>query len=203
MNANTLSDRIAGALRTETRSTTIADLIEEARTALAEAEGRKDDAEAVAVDPLAESEAVAEADASLAKIGLEVRRFVNAVEQLEVRHSETIAAEKAAERLARYKAAERERDETAAAIEADYKKALDLLLPLASKIVQSNKEVDAVNGLRPDGKPYLARAETIARGLTNSSNNPSIVGSLKLPNLKDDGWLAWPPHGQYGYMSYV
>lgn len=204
MNKTTLNDRIASILTTPSSAATISETLAEAVAALDADRVRLAEAEAVAIDPLADGRAVAAAESSLSKIGLGIRRLEAAIAKLRERETEARTVEREASRADRYEAAEAERDAVAEAIRAEYPKALAILLPLGRRIVSSNAELNHVNRTRPDGKPMLARAETVARGhKPGSTGHPSIVEGMTLPSLENAYWPVWPPRDENGYVTFA
>ena len=186
-----LPDRIAAALNGKPTAADLAKLIDEAGKAVADAAGEKAEAEAIAIDPLADSNAVDAAHKSLDAIGLNVRRLENAVASLREKHAAAVQAEGEADRLAKYEAIEAERDAIVETIRTDYAQAVPMIVALAERIGENNRAIDAMKQ-RPVGKPPIERAERIARGVTDGDWNPTIVGTLRLPKAIDDGWLAYP-----------
>ena len=186
-----LSERIATALRGQPSAGQLAKLIDEVGEAVANAAIEKAEAEAIAIDPLADSKAVDAAHKSLDAIGLNVRRLENAVAALREKHAAAVQAEGEADRLTKYEAIEAERDAIVEAIRTEYAEAVTMIVALAERIGQNNRAIDAMTP-RPAGKPPIERAERIARGVTEGDWNPTIVGTLRLPKAIDDGWLAYP-----------
>ena len=186
-----LPDRIAAVLNGKPTAADLAKLIDEASEAVANAAGEKAEAEAIAIDPLADSKAVNAAHKSLDAIGLNVRRLENAVASLREKRASAVQAEGEADRLAKYEAIEAERDAIVEAIQTEYAEAVPMIVALAERIGENNRAIDAMT-LRPAGKPPIERAERIARGVIDGDWNPTIVGTLRLPKAIDDGWLAYP-----------
>lgn len=187
-----LTDRIAGILQSECPSTDVRDAMTDAKAAMASVLTRRAEAEAVAIDPLANTKAVEAADASIAKIDLEQRRLTAAIEKLEAHLAERLSVERAADKLARFEQAEADRDAVIESIRTEYPAALDILIPLAQRIAASDAELDRVNADLPAGKTRLARAETIARGHKLGTPHPTIVANMKLPHVADSFYYAYP-----------
>ena len=186
-----LPDRIAAAMTAKPTAADLAKLIDEAGEAVANAAAEKAKAEAIAIDPLADSKAVDAAHKSLDAIGLNVRRLENALASLRDKHGAAVKAEGDADRLANYEGVEAERDAIVEAIRTDYAQAVPMIVALAERIVENNRAIDGMKA-RPAGKPPIERAERIARGVRDGDWNPTIVGTLRLPKAIDDGWLAYP-----------
>ena len=199
MTQQLLTDRIAGILQTECPSSDVRSTLTDANAALDDAKARRAAAEAIAVDPLADSKAVAAADASIAKIDLEQRRLANAIEQLGAHLTARLTIEREGNKLSRYERALAERDEVAEAIRTDYPDAVDTLVRLAQRIAASDAEIDRVNVDRPKGKGYMQRAETVARGHKPGTTHPSIVANMKLPKAVDHFHYAYPTVDADGY----
>lgn len=186
-----LSERIATALRSKPAASELAKLIDEAGEAVADTAIEKAEAEAVAIDPLADSKAVDAAHKSLDAIGLNFRRLENAVASLREKHAAAVEAEGEAAQFARYEAIKAERDAISELIRTEYADAVPKLVALAERIVANNVAIDAMKS-RPAGKPALIRAETLARGKDANGWHPTIAGNLRLPRATDHGYLAFP-----------
>lgn len=186
-----LSERIATALRGKPTAAELAKLIDEAGEAVANAAIEKAEAEAIAIDPLADSKAVDAAHKSLDAIGLNVRRLESAVTALRDKHAAALEAEREAAALVKYEAIEAERDELVELIRTVYADAVPKLAELAERIAENNTAINNMN-IPPAGKPNIERAEKIARGVAEGNWLPTIVGSLRLPRADNSGWLAYP-----------
>lgn len=186
-----LSERIATALRGNPSVAELAKLIDEAGEAVAGAAIEKVEAEAIAIDPLADSKAVDAAHKSLDAIGLNVRRLESAVAALRDKHATALEAEREAAALVEYETIVSERDELADLIRTVYADAVPKLVELAERLAENNSAIDNMK-VRPAGKPTIDRAEKIARGVHAGDWKATIVGSLRLPKAIDDGWLAYP-----------
>ena len=186
-----LPDRIAAALNGQPSAANLANLIDEASEAVENAAAEKAEAEAIAIDPLADSKAVDAAHKSLDAIGLQVRRLESAVAALREKHVAAMEAEGEAAQLARYETIAAERDAICELIRTEYAEAVPKLVALAERIVANNVAIDAMKA-RPAGKPAIIRAETLARGKDAHGWNPTIAANLRLPKVTDDGWLAFP-----------
>lgn len=186
-----LSERIATALRGKPAAADLAKLIDEAGEAVANAAIEKAEAEAIAIDPLADSKAVDAAHKSLDAIGLNVRRLESAVAALRDKHAAALEAEREAAELVKYEAIVSERDELVELIRTVYADAVPKLAELAERLAENNTAIDNLK-VRPAGKPNIDRAEKIARGVHAGDWKATIVGSLRLPRADNSGWLAYP-----------
>lgn len=186
-----LSERIATALRGKPAAADLAKLIDEVGEAVANAAIEKEEAEAIAIDPLADSKAVDAAHKSLDAIGLNVRRLESAVAALRDKHAAALEAEREAGELVKYEAIVSERDELVKLIRTVYADAVPKLAELAERIAENNTAINNMN-IPPAGKPNIERAEKIARGVAEGNWLPTIVGSLRLPRADNSGWLAYP-----------
>lgn len=186
-----LSERIATALRGQPSAGQLAKLIDEVGEAVANAAIEKAEAEAIAIDPLADSKAVDAAHKSLDAIGLNVRRLENAVATLREKHAAALEAEREAAELVKYEAIVSERDELVELIRTVYADAVPKIAELAERIAENNTAINNMT-VRPAGKPHIERAEKIARGVAEGNWLPTIVGSLRLPRADNGGWLAYP-----------
>lgn len=200
MTKPSLNDRIAGILTRDATSQNIVETLDAAKAELAAVRARRADAELIAVDPLADSRAVKDADASIAKIDLEERRLVNAIERLEQQLTERLDVEREASKLATYLEIEAERDAVVEAIRNDYPAALAILIPLVERIHRSDVALEKVNRALPAGKRPLAYAESVARGWKAGTMHPTIVGHMKLPKPTDDYYCAYPKVDANGYQ---
>lgn len=188
----TLRDRIATALSGKPSAAALAKLIDEVGNAVADAANEKAEAEAIAIDPLADSKAVDAAHKSLDAIGLNVRRLDNAVAALREKHAAAVKREADAAQLARYQEIEAERDSICELIRTEYAEAVPKLVALAERIVANNAAIDAMK-VQPAGKRPIVRAETLARGKDEGGGwHPTIARNLRLPKVIDDGLLAYP-----------
>ena len=126
-------------------------------------------------------------------------RLSEAVRRLGERLREVKAAEEQARRQAAYAAAVAERDKLAAELAELYPPLAEKLADLASRVARNDAEIERVNQRSPDGAPWIAGAELIARQLSSffdgTADVPRIANHMRLPAFRYAAHdpYSWPP----------
>ena len=152
--------------------------------------------EAVLVDPLTDSDAVAQADRALASTHLTERRLTEAARRLATKLDEVRATEVEADRRDRYAKAKAIRDKAAAEVRDAWTKHAKGLAGVVSRIAAADAEVAATYDRPPAGETPLA---SVIDGLTKPgfSTNSVVpfVQHLALPDVPE--WGAPGHQGEY------
>jgi hypothetical protein len=114
--------------------------------------------------------------------------------QLETRHRELAAAERAASWEAGYERVKAERDRLAIELATTYPQLVATLVDLLVQVAECEKECSRVAGTAASGEPRsLLGPELHAKGLDRFTRDaPSVTRDLRLPNWERPATTAWP-----------
>jgi hypothetical protein len=112
--------------------------------------------------------------------------------QLESRHRELAAAERAASWEADYESVKAERDRLAVELATTYPQVVATLLDLLVRIAECEKECSRIAGTAPAGETRrLLGPELHAKGLDRfTRDTPSVTRDLRLPNWEQPATTA-------------
>ena len=188
---NTLEERIATALSSDTASDVVAILIAEVETAIVAADKAAEQARERALDPRV-IDAVTRREAEDAAFNRD--RLRAAMPRLQQRLQDVQAQEYAAGWQADYEQVKVKCDALAQEYAATYPKFVAQVVDLFSRAEAVDKEVSRINGSAPSGEHRrLRQVELVARGLDNFSRaDPPITKAVQLPDWLNSEKMLWP-----------
>lgn len=150
--------------------------------------------EAVIVDPLSDSDAVEQADRSLASTHLTERRLTEAARRLGLKLADVKAVEVEADRTVRYAKAKAIRDKAAAEIREAWTKHAKGLAAVVARIKAVDAEVHAAYEMPPKGEALLG---SVIEGL----DRPGLQTNAVLPFTEHLALPAVPEWGAPGFKG--
>lgn len=190
----TLDERITTALTGEPRSDDIAALIQDAESALHDADDDIERHGERSLDPLCPAEEAVQAREAFTAAHLARDRLITALPRLRAKLKEARAAEYAVQWQAEYERAEAKRNDLARELADVYPAAVARLIDLFWRIRETDEELYAINSAAPNGKRRLQRVERHALELPDDFGNTSpLVDRAQLPAWSGDRTMAWPP----------
>lgn len=195
-----LEERIAGAFSAGTKSEAVAALVREVDTAALALEEAAERARERALDPTLSSADLAAARSDMEDVAFRRDRMKVALARLLDRAKELEHKEEQQRRWDAYEKTMAERDALAAELKELFSPFEAHVIDLLARIEANDRVIERINTREnPEGAPWLAGAEQVARGLQGYvvggvTNVPRITRDLRLPAFRYEpmGEYVWP-----------